>query len=133
MTPLETGSRVNVARYLPRAADRDPGGTAIIAPARRGRWTRVTYRELDARSDAIAHGLLAHGLRPGEPTLLMVRAGIPLITLTYACFKAGIVPILIDPGMGRKAFLRCVEESRPTAFVGITPSGVAAGTSWRFW
>jgi len=116
---LETGSPVNVARYLSLTAERDPGGTAILAPARRGRWTRVSYRELDARSDAIAHGLLAHGLTPGEPTLLMVRAGVPLITLTYACFKAGIVPILIDPGMGRRAFLRCVEESRPTAFVGI--------------
>jgi tetratricopeptide (TPR) repeat protein len=25
------------------------------------------------------------------------------------------------------------EPGKPTAFVGITPSGVAAGTSWRFW
>lgn len=111
--------RVNVARYLPEAARNTPGATAVLAPAGRGRWERITYRELDTRSDALAHGLLGHGLVPGEPTLLMVRAGIPLITLTYAFFKAGLVPVLIDPGMGRQALLRCVAECEPTAFVGI--------------
>jgi acyl-CoA synthetase (AMP-forming)/AMP-acid ligase II len=29
------------------------------------------------------------------------------------------VPVLIDPGMGRKAFLRCVADTKPTGFVGI--------------
>ncbi len=109
----------NVARYLPEAATRDPHGVAIVAPDRRGGWERVTYQELDARADAIAHGLVAHGFERGQRTLVMVQAGIGLITLTYSMFKAGIVPVLIDPGMGRKAFLECVGRTRPTAFIGI--------------
>jgi len=55
----------------------------------------------------------------------MVRAGIELITLTYALFKRGAVPVLIDPGMGRAAFLRCVATTEPTAFIGIPVAHVA--------
>src|ERR1035438_3749038 len=39
--------------------------TALITPD-----TRLTYRELDARSDAVAAGLLSSGLLPGERVLL---------------------------------------------------------------
>src|SRR5712692_10582915 len=56
--------------------------------------------------------------RPEQPAV-MVRPGLELIVLTYALFKAGAVPVLIDPGMGLRAFLRCVADTRPSAFVGI--------------
>jgi acyl-CoA synthetase (AMP-forming)/AMP-acid ligase II len=118
MTP-PAAERVNVAGYLPAAAAHSPEQDAIIAPAGAGAWRRVTFAELDARASAIAHGLVAAGFERGEHTLVMVRAGVELITLTYALFKAGIVPVLIDPGMGRKAFLQCVARTRPTAFIGI--------------
>jgi acyl-CoA synthetase (AMP-forming)/AMP-acid ligase II len=117
--------RVNVAAHLGREARRQPEAAAILAASGRGGWTRVSFGELDRRSDRLAHGLLSAGLRPGERTLVMVRAGVDLITLTYAMFKAGVVPVLIDPGMGRRAFLRCVETTEPTAFVGIPLAQVA--------
>lgn len=91
-----------------------PDALAVVAGA-----SRLSFRELDALSDAYAAGLRAHGIGPGERTLLMVKAGIDLIAVTYALFKAGAVPVLIDPGMGRKAFLKCVEDLAPTSFVGI--------------
>jgi len=93
--------------------------------AQGGGWTRVSFSALDRRSDRLAHGLLAAGLSPGERSLVMVRAGVDLIALSYAMFKAGIVPVLIDPGMGRRAFLRCVETTAPTGFVGIPLAHVA--------
>ncbi len=108
----------NVARHLRAAAARLPGACAIAQQTRNG-WREVSFAELEARSDAVARGLLAAGLRPGELALVMVRAGIELITLTYALFKSGVVPVLIDPGMGLRGFLRCVERTRPTALVGI--------------
>jgi olefin beta-lactone synthetase len=111
-------ARFNVARHLRATAERDPEGAAILAAQGR-EWERVSFRGLDQRSDAVARALFRAGLARGERTLVMVRAGVPLISLTYACFKAGIVPVLIDPGMGLRAFLRCVADTRPTAFVGI--------------
>ena len=116
---------MNVARHLTRTAARAPSQPAIVAPARGGRWRSVTYAELDDDSSRIARGLAALGVTRGERTLVMVRAGIELITLTYALFKRGATPVLIDPGMGRQAFLRCVATTRPTAFVGIPLAHVA--------
>ncbi|HNH49190.1 MAG TPA: AMP-binding protein, partial [Myxococcota bacterium] len=123
----------NIARYLSQTARENPGGTAIVAPGSLpaglpgsqvepepgSRWRRLSFAELDAYSDRIAAGLLRSGIRRGDRCLLMVRAGVELIAITFALFKAGIVPVLIDPGMGRANFLRSVERSKPTAFVGI--------------
>ncbi len=123
----------NIARYLSQTARENPNGTAIVAPGTvpsglpgtqvepepGSRWRRLSFQELDAYSDRIAAGLLRTGIRRGDRCLLMVRAGVELIAITFALFKAGIVPLLIDPGMGRSNFLRSVERSKPTAFVGI--------------
>jgi olefin beta-lactone synthetase len=116
---------VNVARHLTRTAARIPDQRAIVAPAGGGRWRSVTYAELDEDSSRIARGLAALGIARGERTLVMVRAGIELITITYALFKRGAMPVLIDPGMGRQAFLRCVATTQPTAFVGIPVAHLA--------
>jgi olefin beta-lactone synthetase len=110
---------MNVGRLLPESAARHPGRDAIVAPGPAASWRRVRYEALDRRAAAIARGLDEHGIGRGVRTLVMVRAGIDLITLTYALFRAGAVPVLIDPGMGLRAFLRCVADTRPEAFVGI--------------
>ena len=115
---MSGGARGNVARFLVEAAQRTPDACSVIAP-RGGGWERLSFRELDERSDALAHGLLQAGFVPGEPVLVMVKAGAPLITLTWALFKAGLPPVLIDPGIGLRGFLRCVERTAATAFIGI--------------
>jgi olefin beta-lactone synthetase len=116
---ISVPDRVNIASYLPRAAARRPDAVAIAA-ARGGRgWNRVTFRELDERSNRVARGLALEGMAAGDRVLVVVRAGVDLITLTYALFKAGAVPVLIDPGMGIRGFLRCVEQTRPKALIGI--------------
>jgi acyl-CoA synthetase (AMP-forming)/AMP-acid ligase II len=109
---------VNVAAYLPERAAAQPDAAAVVVAAGAG-WRATSFAELDRRSDAIARGLARHGIERGTPTLVMVRAGLPLILITYALFKAGAVPVLIDPGMGRRAFLRCVADTRPAALIGI--------------
>ncbi|MES2643256.1 MAG: fatty acid CoA ligase family protein [Myxococcota bacterium] len=105
---------INIARHLPLQAAARPDQAAVIA----GRQ-RVTFKELDQRSDRYAHALQAAGIQRGERTLLMVKAGVDLIAVTYGMMKAGVVPVLIDPGMGVKPFLRCVADMAPTAMVGI--------------
>ncbi len=44
----------------------------------------------------------------------MVPPGIPLITLFYGLLRLGAVPVMIDPGMGFRAFLKCVATTRAT-------------------
>ncbi len=50
---------------------------------------------------------------------LLVRPGNEFIALVFALFKAGAVIVLIDPGMGRKNLIRCLEDVEPEGFVAI--------------
>lgn len=82
-------------------------------------WRHLTFGELARRSDALAWGLRKYGFCPGMRTLLMVRPTLDFYALTFALFKVGAVPVLIDPGMGWRGFLRCVRQVAPEGFIGI--------------
>jgi non-ribosomal peptide synthetase component E (peptide arylation enzyme) len=54
---------------------------------------RVTYRELDTRTDVLAAGLAGLGLRPGDPVLFQVTNRIGAVVAWYGVLKAGLVPV----------------------------------------
>jgi len=54
---------------------------------------RVTFRELDERSDALATGLAGLGLAPGDPVLFQVTNRLEAVVAWYAVLKAGLVPV----------------------------------------
>ena len=114
----------NISHALCDMADRAPFRPAIVFPAGRdahgrAKFTQLTFQQLNALCDSYAHGLAQYGIKQGDRTLMMVRPGVELIAVTFALMKIGAVPVLIDPGMGRKAFLQCVAETEPTALIGI--------------
>lgn len=112
--PVEKNDSANVARHLRAAAAASPG-----SPAVRAGELRLTFAELDRRTDACAAHFESLGIRAGDRTLLMVKPGVDLIVCVFALFKLGAPPVAIDPGMGLKSFLKCVETTRPDALVGI--------------
>ncbi len=114
--------RVNIAQFLPAQAARSPEREAVMVAKGLGadfKLEGVTYAELEARSNRIARALIERGLTKGDRVCLFVRAGVDLIAITFALMKAGAVPVLIDPGMGRKSLLTCVERMQPRVFIGI--------------
>lgn len=120
----------NIAAHLPRMARLQPDALAVVIPtgvdASGARtYARQTYAELDRQSDVIATGLRQIGLTRGMRTVLMVKPGPDFFALTFALFKAGIVPVLIDPGLGIKQLKTCLAEAEPEAFIGI-PAAHAA-------
>ena len=86
------------------------------------RYIERSFAELEAEASAAGHYFFTKGIRRGSRVLLMVRPGLDLIRIVFALFKMGAVPIVIDPGMGLKKFLRCVRHSKPMALVGIPPA-----------
>lgn len=116
---------MNVADLLADSARQSPDRDAIIAPDGRGGWTRISYGGLDAAVTAHARALQRGGVARGELALVMVPPGIPLITLFYGLLRLGAVPVMIDPGMGFRAFLRCVETTGATTLVGIPRAHIA--------
>ena len=114
----------NIAHYLSDEAARQPRQRAVIffnGRDRSGRpaYVHLTFSQLDELSDRYAWGMQALGVRPGMKALLMIRPCLEFYGLVFALFKAGVVPVMIDPGMGWKGFFRCVEQVEPEAFLGI--------------
>jgi len=110
----------NIAAVLPRLAAEAPDRVAMRCLGRDGGYgVSLTYGELDARSDAIAAGLAKRGIGRGTRTVLMVRPTPEFFLLMFALFKAGAVPVLVDPGIDRRALRRCLDEAAPEAFIGI--------------
>ncbi|MEM7307538.1 MAG: fatty acid CoA ligase family protein [Planctomycetota bacterium] len=112
---------VNVTMHLRRHAGESPARVAVRAQD----GSEVTFEELERRSDAIARGLRAKGLGHGDRVSLFVHAGPDLIAVTHALFRLGAVPVLIDPGMGRKSLLSCVERMQPRALIAVPRAHVA--------
>ena len=121
----------NIAAALPRLAAEAPARIALRCPGSRGADglacydLTVTYAELDARSDAIAAGLARRGIVRGTRTVVMVRPSPEFFLLMFALFKAGAVPVLVDPGIERRALRQCLDEAQPQAFIGIPLAHVA--------
>src|SRR5450432_2773543 len=105
-------------------AARLPDRPAIKIP--RGRtgnggidYLTLSFADLDAEVNTWCSHLTARGVQRGDRVLVMVRQGLPLIAAAFALFQLGAVPVIIDPGMGRKNFLRCVARSQPRVLLGI--------------
>ena len=116
----------NIAALLPEQARARPDQLAVLKGLHGAvDYDQLTFAALDRRSDALAWGLSAYGVTAGTRTLLMVPAGVPLIALTFALFKIGAVPILIDPAMGRQNLALCIAECQPEAMIGIARAHMA--------
>ena len=81
--------------------------------------TQTTFKQLEEESSLIASGLLHHGMKKGDRVLVMVPYGAEFVTLTFALFKAGAVPVLIDPGLGKKNVLQCIKQSEPKGIIAV--------------
>ena len=115
---------VNVSTYLTKMAQLEPYKRAVVYPAGRDSNQRVTYShltflQLEHEVDRLAFGLQEAGITRGTRTVLMVRPGIEFFALIFAVFKTGVVPVVVDPGMGIRRMLSCYKSTRPEAFIGI--------------
>lgn len=116
---------MNIAAALPDMAARQPDRMAIAWPDGRGGFSERTFRELDEDSSRLATALTAYGIGRGMRTVLMVPPSWDFFALTFGLFKAGIVPVMVDPGMGLRSLKACLSEAEPEAFIGIPKAHAA--------
>lgn len=125
---MQNSQLSNICCHLVDAAENMPTALAVAVQSRK--HSRLSYQEIDfttlnKRSDHIAFALNQHGLKSGDKAVLMVKPSIDFFALTFALFKAGIVPILVDPGMGTKNLAQCFAEAKPDIFIGIPKAHIA--------
>ncbi|PQO46674.1 fatty acid CoA ligase family protein [Blastopirellula marina] len=123
-TAASTNSK-NVGHLLAQVAAERGDAVAIATPGRRGAdgrrtYQTITFAQLEADSTRLAAGLAEMGVTPGTRLALLVKPSIDFVSLVFALFKVGAVSVLIDPGMGRKNLLRCLDQVEPEGFVAIS-------------
>ncbi len=78
--------------YLETSACRTPDAVALVADD-----ARVTYRELDARADAVAVALLRAGVVPGDRVAIHLDNRVETVVAIFAALKAGAAFLMINP------------------------------------
>lgn len=112
---------MNIAELISTQAQLHPHKRAVVMSRRRRdkgyNYPCYSFEEFESRSNQIVTRLRAQGFSAGERVLLFVRPSLDFSVITFALFKAGLVPVFIDPGMGRKNLLKAVAEVSPQGMV----------------
>jgi acyl-CoA synthetase (AMP-forming)/AMP-acid ligase II len=114
---------MNIANRIENQAKVRPNQDAVNFPKKIGnykyQYEKLTFSELDKLSSHYAYALEQRGIKEGDKVLLFVRPSLDFPALTFALFKMGAIPILIDPGMGKKNLLKAIESAKPDALMAV--------------
>ncbi|MFO1329410.1 MAG: AMP-binding protein [Rubrivivax sp.] len=109
---------MNFGIYLQRAARQWPD-----QPAVRFRDRRLSYRELEARSNRLAHALRALGLQRGDRVAIVSPNRPEIVEFECALYKLGLVKVALNS--------RLAPAELDDALANAEPAAVAAGPEHR--
>lgn len=104
---------MNIASFLTNSTARIPDHPAI-----RFKGNSMTFRELNARVDALAHGLGKRGLKPGDACVLMTVDSPNWPIAYYALAKVGAVVVPVNPIYKKRELEHSFRDSGARAFIG---------------
>ncbi|MDV3221588.1 AMP-dependent synthetase/ligase [Intrasporangium sp.] len=96
VAPIAPKTTEGTLADLPRRnADNSPGEGAFSKKSPAGHWTHVTWAEFADDVTAVAKGLIAAGIKPGERVGLMSRTRYEWTLVDFAAWTAGAVVVPI--------------------------------------
>ena len=101
-----------IDHWIRNTASRTPRRVAIDYLDR-----EVTYRELDARSDALAGELLARGLRRGDRVATLTGNTPEHVIVFFACAKAGFILLPLNWRLAAPELRFQLEDAEPSVFL----------------
>ncbi|PSL55729.1 non-ribosomal peptide synthase protein (TIGR01720 family)/amino acid adenylation domain-containing protein [Saccharothrix carnea] len=87
-------------------ARRTPDATALVCDG-----TRLTFAEVDARANRLAHHLLREGVGPERVVALSLPRGVESVIGILGVLKAGAVYLPVDPGLPEERRRYLLEDS----------------------
>lgn len=113
---------MNIASFLTNTTARVPDQPAI-----RFKGKTITFREMNSKVDAMAHGLSKMGLKPGDACVLMTPDSPNWPIVYYALAKIGAVVVPVNPIYKKRELEHSFKDSGAKAFVGHTDYLAEAG------
>ena len=98
--------------YLLHSALQLPGKVALVCAGQ-----RVTYGELDARSNVLAHSLVAAGVARGDRVMVFADNSVETIVSFWAVLKANAIASIVNPLTKRDKLAYLLGDCRPTALI----------------
>lgn len=92
--------------------EKTPNKIAIVC-----KEEKITYKELDEKSNFIAMELLNKGIKDGETIGIRLERSIYMIISIFACIKAGITYILIENTLPKERIQYILNDSESKALI----------------
>jgi long-chain acyl-CoA synthetase len=103
---------VRVDELLERSAERTPDKTALVCGS-----DRVSYRQVDERSNRLACALIAAGVEPGDRVAICLENSIEAVVSLFAVLKAGGVFFFVYPQVSADRLTRLLADSGAAALI----------------
>ena len=111
MQPMH-GAVPLLSDYLLHSARRLSDKVALVCMKQ-----RITYSELDARSNALAHSLIAAGVKRGDRVLVFADNTVETVVSFWAVLKANAVVSIVNPLTKSDKLSYLFGDCRPTALI----------------
>ncbi|GLW93516.1 non-ribosomal peptide synthetase [Actinokineospora globicatena] len=108
----QPGAAATIPARFAEQVTRAPDAVALVAGAE-----RLTYAELDARSDRLARVLVERGARPGGIVAIGLPRSADLVVAVLAVLKSGAAYLPLDPGYPRARLDLMLADANPTLLV----------------
>jgi amino acid adenylation domain-containing protein len=99
-------------RYLEDAATRTPDAVALVTAER-----SLSYRELDDAANAVARGMVAGGVIPGDRVAIQLDNRAETVVAIFATLKAGAAFLMVNPSAKTQKVEYLLRHSEARAFV----------------
>jgi amino acid adenylation domain-containing protein len=113
VTHTPPGAPVSLAALVTRAAERWPDRVALI-----GDSTRLTWLEVERRTQRLAGALITSGVRPGDRVAVARMKGVESLEAVHAVLRAGAVVVPVDPLAPAAAARQVLADAEVSAFLG---------------
>lgn len=101
-----------VQHLLETAAVRWPDKIALVCGQK-----RITYSELDAEANRLAHVLLAGGIAHGDRVAILLENSIEVVASLFAVLKVGGVFMILPPGTNRTRLAGIIADAEPVTLI----------------
>src|SRR5687767_8660188 len=118
-------SELCIHELVEAQVERAPDAVAVVFEG-----GELTYAELNARANRLAHHLIGRGVGPDARVAICVERGPAMVVGLLAILKAGGGYVPLDPGYPAERLRYMLEDSAPT--VVLTQSSLAAGDEGLF-
>ncbi|KAI1341305.1 polyketide synthase [Xylariaceae sp. FL0016] len=89
-----------------------PDNTALICAD-----TNLSYRQLDAVANRVAHVLVERGVRRGDVVVVALDRSVDLVIALLGTLKAGCAYLPIDPAFPRERIKQIISDAKPKLIV----------------